>query len=57
MATKSILKNIYIKDKKNGRSLVFSLEAAKDKKAKPIKMTKTVKEIRADQIGELFGEK
>ncbi len=54
MATKSILKNINIKDKRVGRSLVSSLEKAKDKEVAAVVMSKKVKEIKGDEIGALF---
>lgn len=57
MATKSILKNINIKDKRVGRSLVSSLEKAKDKETTVVVMSKKVKEIKGDEIGALFGRK
>ncbi|SMP38232.1 hypothetical protein [Anoxynatronum buryatiense] len=57
MATKSILKNINIKDKRMGRSVVSSLEKAKDKETTAVVMSKKVKEIRGDEIGALFGGK
>lgn len=57
MATKSILKNIIIKDERVGRSLVSSLEKAKDKEVTVVVMSNKVKEIKGDEIGALFGGK
>lgn len=57
MATSSVLKNVNIKEKHLGRSLVYALENAQDKYSKPVVLSKTVKTIKADQIGEIFNEK
>ena len=56
MATSSVLKNVNIKEKNLGRSFVNALENAKDKGSKPVVLSKTVKTIKADKIGEMFGE-
>ena len=45
MATKSILKNVDIKDKKLGKSLVIALENAAGKHAKDVQLSRTFGEI------------
>ena len=57
MATKSILKNVDIKDKKLGKSLVVALENAAGKHAKSVTLSRTYKDIRGDKINEVFGKK
>lgn len=57
MATKSILKNVDIKDKKLGKSLVVALENAASKHAKIVTLSRTYKDIRGDKINEVFGKK
>lgn len=56
MATKSILKNVDIREKKLGKSLVVALENAAGKKAKEVTLSRTYKEIRGDKINEIFGK-
>lgn len=56
MATKSIYKNIVIKDKKLTNNLVFALENAEQKRSKDVKLSKSFREIKKEQIKELFGE-
>lgn len=56
MATKSILKNIDIKQKNLGRSLVVALENASGKTSKDVKLSRTYKDIRGDKIKEIFGD-
>lgn len=55
MATKSICKNITIKDKNLGRSLVNALENAQNKTSKNVIYSKMVKEIKGEKIKDLFG--
>ena len=57
MATKSIYKNINIKDKKPGRALVTALENAKEFKGKEVVLTKKCQKIKKDQLKEFFGDK
>lgn len=54
MATKSILKNVDIQDKKLGKSLIVALENAAGKKAKDVTLSRTYKEVRGDKIKEIF---
>lgn len=57
MATKSILKNVDIKDKKLGKSLVVALENAYEKSSKKVSLTRTYSDIRGEQIKDIFGDK
>lgn len=57
MATKSILKSINIKDRKNGSKLVNALESAKGKKAKDVIMSKAVCMADDSLIKKMFGDK
>lgn len=57
MATKSITKNIDIRDKALGKSLVVALENAKGKKSKEVVYSKTYREIHGDEIRKIFGGK
>ena len=50
MATKSILKNVDIKDKKLSKSLVIALEKAAGKHAKDVKLRRTYEDIRGDKL-------
>lgn len=50
MATKSILKNIDIKDKKLGKSLVIALENAAGKHAKDVQLTRTYEDVWGDKL-------
>lgn len=54
MATKSILKNVDIKDKKLAKSLIVALEHASGKHSKPVTLSRTYSEIRGDKIKEIF---
>lgn len=55
MATKSILKNINIKDRHSARSLINALEQSKNTKSKDINYSKVVKDIPKDKIKSIFG--
>lgn len=57
MATKSILKNVDIRDKKLGKSLVVALENASGKKSKKVTLSRTYSDVRGDVIKEIFGKK
>ena len=56
MATKSILKNIDIKSKELGRSLIIALEQAEKKSAKEVVLRRSFKELRGNKIKEIFGK-
>ena len=55
MATKSITKNIDIKDKALGKSLVVALENAKGKKSKEVVYSKAYREARVDEVKDILG--
>ncbi|MCM1112190.1 MAG: hypothetical protein NC399_02930 [Muribaculum sp.] len=54
MATKSILKNVDIKDKKLGKSLVIALEHAAGKHAKDVQLSRTYEDARGDRLNAIF---
>ncbi len=56
MATKSILKNIDIKDKKMGSAIVYALEGSKRKKNKNITISRTYEEIKGEKVKDFFEE-
>lgn len=57
MATKSILKNIDIKNRKMGYAIVSALENAQLKGSKDVQMQRTCEEIKGEKIKQLFGDK
>ena len=57
MATKSILKNVDIKEKKLGKSLVVALENAAGKKSRNVTLSRTYSDVHGDKIREIFGQK
>lgn len=56
MATKSILKNIDIKEKRMGRSIILALENAEGKKEKEVKLSRSCRELKGSKIKDLFGD-
>ena len=56
MATKSILKNITIKDRRVGRDFVTALETAHKKKSKDVIITKKCSDVKREDIKSMFGE-
>ena len=56
MATKSILKNISIKNRSVAVALVSALENAKGKHTQPITHTKTFREASREEIRKMFGD-
>ncbi len=54
MATKSIIKDVVIKDPKLSRRLIVALEQAENKHCIPITMKKRVNLVERDQIKTLF---
>lgn len=50
MATKSILKNVDIKDKRLGKSLVIALEHAAGKHAKDVQLSRTYEDVRGEKL-------
>lgn len=55
MATKSILKSIVIKDKRNGSALINALESAKGKKATEVNFSRAVRTADDSMIQKMFG--
>ena len=55
MATKSILKNIDIKNQKLGKSLIIALEKASGKTSKNVELSRMYSDIRGDDIKKVFG--
>ena len=56
MATKSILKDIRITEKKLARKFVDALEYAEGKHSKEVKLSRTCKDIGKDKIKAFFGD-
>lgn len=54
MATKSILKNVDIKDKKLGKSLVVALENASGKRAKDVQLSRTYEDVRGEKLRDIL---
>lgn len=57
MATKSIYKNIKIKDRIMCRDLVSALENAHAKQSTPVNFQRRVRDVRGEDIKKLFGVK
>ena len=57
MATKSILKNINIKDKRLARTFVGALSEDEHTKYTQAKLSRDCEEITGDKIKEFFGKK
>lgn len=57
MATKSILKNVMIKDRHSARRLVSALENASGKSEKKVTLSRTYSEMGRDEIRAVFGDK
>ena len=56
MATKSILKNVDIKDRKLGKSLVIALENAAGKRSKDVQLSRTYEDARGEKLRSLFNK-
>lgn len=56
MATKSIFKNVVIKDKQLTKNLVSALENAHQKGSKVVLQSKSYHEIKKDRIKEFWGD-
>lgn len=54
MATKSMLKNVDIKDASLGKSLVIALEHASDKSSKEVRLSKGYRDYNGDEIGKVL---
>lgn len=57
MATKSILKTVYIKERKSVNALVNALENAKGKSAQKVTYQRMPSEASRDEIRAMFGAK
>lgn len=57
MATKSILKNIYINNQKLGKSLVVALENAAKTSTANIPLTKTYRDVHGNEIRTILSSK
>jgi hypothetical protein len=57
MATKSITKNINIKDRTSARNLASALENSKNKGHKVVTMSKSVRDVKGEEIVKMFGAK
>ena len=57
MSTKSILKNILIKDKISGKQLVTALETASRKHPKEIHLKEAYEDVRGDKIRNILENK
>lgn len=55
MATKSILKNVYIKDRRTARRLVSALENASGKSSQIVALSRSTKDLDKDEIQKIFG--
>lgn len=56
MATQSILKSIFIRDKKSARDLVNALEKCEKKSVKKVEMSKPVKKVEKKDIVNFWGK-
>lgn len=54
MATKSILKNVDIKDRTLGKSLLSALENASGKSSKEVEMTRTYTDVHGEKIKDVL---
>lgn len=57
MATKSITKNINIKDRTSARNLASALENSKNKGHKTVDMSKASRDVKGEEILKIFGAK
>lgn len=57
MATKSILKDVKIKDKQLAHTFIAALDQAENSKYKPSQITRECKELTGDKIKEFFGKR
>ena len=56
MATKSILKNVNIRNRKDASALARAMENAHSVKSQPITMSRPVSEATGDEIKKMFGD-
>ncbi|ADZ83601.1 hypothetical protein [Cellulosilyticum lentocellum] len=55
MATKSIYKNVTIKNRTLSHALVRALENASGKQSKEVRLSKECRELKKDEIKSIFG--
>jgi len=55
VATKSILKNVNINDKKLAEGLLSALDNAGNKASKEVELQRQLKEVKGEDIKRLFG--
>ena len=55
MATKSILKDVEINEKKLAEGLLSALDNAANKSAKEVKLQRQLREVKGEDIKRLFG--
>lgn len=55
MATKSVLKNVIIKDRRSAYALVRALENAGGKQSQEVSMSRTCKELDRNDVRKIFG--
>ena len=56
MATKSIYKNVVIKDAQLKKNFVLALENAQNKTSKQVQLSKPCRNLKKDQVKDFFGE-
>lgn len=56
MATNSIYKNVNLKSKTLTKGLILALENAMNKQEKKVQISKSVKEIKGNDLKKIFGE-
>lgn len=56
MATKSILKNVYIRDRHLAKNLMSALDNAENKSAKVVSLNRGIEEVKGDNIRKLFNK-
>ena len=55
MATKSILKNIDIRERRMGRALILALEKSEATEGKEVELSRICREIKGEKIKDIFG--
>ena len=56
MATKSIYKNVVIKDAQLKQKFVLALENAQKKTSKKVQLSKPCRNVKKEQVKDFFGE-
>lgn len=56
VATKSILKDVRIRDKQLAHTFITALDQAENSKYKPTQITRECKELTGDKIKDFFGK-